>query len=172
MFAKELTIANWIQLSNEERLLMRELFNIPRSGGTIMLDGKLQTDGHTVYDLRAVNLESMQKFLDVISDDWDELLTNTILEMRNILVLRKRAQAEEVKEQIANNLQETINAMIVPIMNSVKKLPPEGQIALAQEIDKLLVEFANPSVATEPIQNHVTESKGTRKASKGKVHTG
>lgn len=82
-FKRQLTPYEWLQMPRELRILFRETFNIPRSGGTIVTGNKIESDGYTVEDLSRVSLKTLQDYLGTENDHWDQLLQLTINKMKN-----------------------------------------------------------------------------------------
>lgn len=120
-----LTRYEWLKLSHEERVKMREIFEIPRSSGVEMVNNKIISDGSNEHDLKAVNIASMQKFLDHADmDDTFESLYNATLEKLAVLLKPEEEKVlfdddmhqvwpEEVAEVINNKAkEETSNAQV------------------------------------------------------------
>lgn len=82
-FKRQLTPYEWLQMPRELRILFRETFNIPRSGGTIVTGNKIESDGYTVEDLSRVSLKTLQDYLGTENDHWDQLLQLIINKMKN-----------------------------------------------------------------------------------------
>lgn len=80
---RQLTPFEWLQLPQEARTLFKETFKIPRTGGSIVVDNRVISDGHTIEDLGAVSLKSLQEYLGTTEDHWDRLLQLTINKMEN-----------------------------------------------------------------------------------------
>lgn len=63
MVSPQITIPQWLALDSQIREKLIELFNIPRSEGTTVVDNRVVSDGHTHADLAVVTLESINKHL-------------------------------------------------------------------------------------------------------------
>jgi len=82
---RQLTQFEWLQLPKEVQFLFKKWFSIPRTGGAIVVNDKVISDGHTNEDLSAVSLGSLQAFLHTDDDHWDNLLKETINKMENYI---------------------------------------------------------------------------------------
>src|ERR1051326_8294804 len=82
---RQLTPFEWLQMPKEARDLFIKWFNIPRSGGSIVVNNEVVSDGHTIADLSAVSLQSLQAFLHTDETHWDKLLQLTINQMENYI---------------------------------------------------------------------------------------
>ena len=80
---RQLTPFEWLQLPVEIRNLFKATFQIPRSGGSIVNNNKLESDGHTIQDLSKVSLKSLQEYLSTDETHWDKLLQLTINKMED-----------------------------------------------------------------------------------------
>lgn len=58
-----LSVQQWVSLSQEIRLKLVKIFEIPRSSATHVNNGVLETDGHTYNDLKAITTEKMNNYL-------------------------------------------------------------------------------------------------------------
>jgi hypothetical protein len=68
-----LSMHTWVSLSNEQRHKIRAIFNIPRSSHTVVNDGRIETDGTTTEDFKALSVEKMKEYLKSDSDDFHKL---------------------------------------------------------------------------------------------------
>lgn len=82
---RQLTPYEWLQMPKEIQNLFKKWFLIPRSGGAIVVQDKVISDGHTIEDLSVVSLKSLQAFLHTDDDHWDNLLKLTINKMENYI---------------------------------------------------------------------------------------
>lgn len=80
---RQLTTFEWLQLPDNIKSLFKTTFEIPRTGGSMVIGNKVVSDGHTNEDLSRVSLDSLQKYLDTTDDHWDRLLQLTINKMEN-----------------------------------------------------------------------------------------
>lgn len=58
----QLTTTQWLALSPEVKAKLKEIFGIPRSEGTHMMDGRVLSDGHTHRDLERISVGAMQNY--------------------------------------------------------------------------------------------------------------
>lgn len=163
---KLVAIHQWLSLGNEERLYLREVFKIPRSSGTIMLDGKLQSDGHTLNDLRAINVESMQKYLGTSETNFDKLL-DLVVEKTIVEVTKQReAVLKKMESEHQEEARQRAYVISASILDTIKKLPVEAQTYLHQELEVLLG-LAKPIKVEESTVE--TEKKNVKTKQKGKA---
>lgn len=78
---RQLLPQEWLQMPIEIRNLFKITFQIPRTGGAIVNNNRLESDGHTTQDLSVVSLKSLQEYLGTTEDHWDKLLQLTINKM-------------------------------------------------------------------------------------------
>lgn len=146
------TTYHWLLLPNEERILMRELLGIPRSSGTIMQDGKMQSDGCTMQDLKAINVDKLKAFVGSTSEDFESLYAETLAKMRGILAERQAA-AEKVKMDEYDDANfATAKRMAASIMKSIKGLPLEAQQVIYEELGAML-DVGAPLEVKKPKKN-------------------
>jgi len=63
----------WLQLKQSTRQALVKIFNIPQSTFTHVVDNKLESDGHTYEDLKAISLEEMKLLTHSPSDNfWEQ----------------------------------------------------------------------------------------------------
>ncbi len=58
----QLTTTQWLALSPAVKSKLKELFAIPRSEGTQMIDNRVLSDGHNHRDLARITVEAMQNY--------------------------------------------------------------------------------------------------------------
>lgn len=73
-----LSLHTWVSLSAEMRNRIRVLFSIPRSGNVIVSDGRIETDGTTPEDFKALSIEKMQSFTEDTTTDFHKLFDKTL----------------------------------------------------------------------------------------------
>jgi hypothetical protein len=105
----------WLCLSPRERMRMIEIFSIPKSEGVVMQDNTILSDGHTVKDLRAISIETMQKYLGSQETEFYRLLEAV-----------KNKIAEEFVEIEKKEILDTRNLSITRLQNSVVELHKEA----------------------------------------------
>lgn len=59
----QLTQTQWLALSAPVKARLKEIFAIPRSEGTHMVDNRVLSDGHNHRDLSLITIEKMQDYL-------------------------------------------------------------------------------------------------------------
>lgn len=68
-----LNLHTWVSLPNEVRYRIRIAFSIPRSGNVFVNDGRIETDGTTPEDFKALTVSKMQTFLSSEESDFNKL---------------------------------------------------------------------------------------------------
>lgn len=64
---------DWLKLPSEVRYRLTEIFEIPRSTGTVVEGNRVLTDGYTNEDLGEVTIEKMQVYLQSEETDFIKL---------------------------------------------------------------------------------------------------
>jgi len=83
---------DWLALPMLTRIKLREIFNIPKSKGSLVEGNVVKSDGTTYEDLKAITLEKMQAFLESDQTDFVKLF-NSCLE--KIEELDKELEVED-----------------------------------------------------------------------------
>lgn len=140
----------WLKVPMEIRVKLKEVFNIPRSKGTVIEDNRVMSDGHTIEDLQAVTIEKMQNYLDSEETDFVQLFNKCVQRIE-----------DEIEPEIAEE-------------------PDERQIILDQwavGLNRLKADAASRDMSIElqtlirnlfpkPINNNVDETQKRRYKSK------
>ncbi len=87
-----LSTAYWLSFSPEVRSKLIRLFVIPRSSGSQVENvgglARVVSDGHTVDDLTAVNIDVLQKMLATTSTDYFALLHQVVESIDRLLEVK------------------------------------------------------------------------------------
>lgn len=85
----------WLSLSRETRLKLVKLFEIPRTGETVVrsgslspqgnIQGEVTSDGHSAKDLYAITIEKMQSFTGSDSADFYQLFKYLVDNLDDII---------------------------------------------------------------------------------------
>lgn len=131
----------WLQLSVEERLVLREKLGIPRTGGTIVNDNHVVSDGCTQEDLKTITVAKLQGLLDSTDTDFFALWTEAVMTARSLVEQKKE---EEGKVMTAERLADeekaaTISASIA--LKQVMRLPTAAKVIVFHELEKHLFPF-------------------------------
>lgn len=78
MYPPILSKHTWLSLSLETRNKLREIFDIARSGGVEVVDGRVFSDGTTPEDLMSLTSEKMQEYLGSKSTDFNTLFNECV----------------------------------------------------------------------------------------------
>jgi hypothetical protein len=91
-FNNQLYPHQWVQLPEDVRMYLSELFDIPRSGSAHVDGNVLVSDGRTAKDLEVITISRLQMVTKSDSEDF-----HTLLKMCINKFLNKNAKQEEVK---------------------------------------------------------------------------
>jgi hypothetical protein len=151
MIEKLLTRYQWLRFSNEQRLLMRQTFNIPKSGGVEMMGNQMISDGSNEKDLKVVNIASMQEFTESNEKDFDKLLELTI-EKIDVMIKEeaeeKEAVAAKAKAKVRNK---EISEVVQSILETINNLPLDARMQIKSHL------------GTESNEQESTSTKETKK---------
>ena len=87
-----LSVHTWVSLPTEVRYRIRALFDIPKSAGTIVNDGVIETDGTTKEDFKHLTIEKMQKFLQSDSTDFYKLFDLMVAKVNDDIEQKRLTQ--------------------------------------------------------------------------------
>lgn len=158
-----LTRYHWLQLTGEERQLMRETFNIPKSGGVEMLGNKIMSDGSNENDLKAVNIESMQNFLQCKSDTdtFESLYNATIVKVQGMIAEQKVNQ--ESVNLGSGNKSLSESEMLDSVLVTITKLSVDSQFKVKSFINTILGMESSVVINTNVVETpNVTIKKAGR----------
>jgi hypothetical protein len=102
MITPQLTIPQWLSFSYQIKQRLIEIFNIPKSSGSLVENNKVISDGHTHNDLLSISVEKMQEYLNSTETDFYALF-NAILEK-----LEKEQKEVEDNDQKLKEEQESL----------------------------------------------------------------
>ena len=150
----------WLALSFYERQKFAETFSVKKSGGVVMQDNTILSDGYSMEDLMAINVESMRKFLESDETDFYKLYQSCIERF-------KIKEEEERKDKIVESRK--IN--ILSIQNAVLKLKEEARtLNIYDDIEwgdgEETVEKIEPEVISKVLIDKEIKNKRYEKGSK------
>lgn len=137
---KLLTRYHWLKLTNEQRILMREAFSIPKSGGVEMMGNQMLSDGSNEEDLKAVNVQTMQQFTEDESSDFDFLYIKTIKKIDDIIEAQSEAKADELHKEGVMKRKEEIDQVVDTILETITNLPMDAQVKIKNILSDSLKE--------------------------------
>ncbi len=88
----------WVSLDTEQRARIRALFSIPRSSHVVVNDGRVETDGTTVEDLKHLTVDKMKEYLKEESTDFHYLFDKVLSRVQD--EIEGKAFIEVVEEPI------------------------------------------------------------------------
>lgn len=112
----------WVGLPSEVRDVLRKQFNVGKSGGVIVSDGRLLSDGSNDENLKVINTESLQDLLGSKETDFEKLLGNAIAYLSKINNLPKVSQEpEEIGAVEDIPTEEIVEEAVKPVKVAKKK---------------------------------------------------
>lgn len=154
---KLVTRYEWLKYDNDQRLLMRAIFHIPKSGGVEMQDNKMLSDGSNENDLRAINIESMQQFVESEVKDFDKLFEMTIEKVNELLKEEADRKTEEERKKNTGKRLEDIEQIVDSTLETIAKLPIDAQV-------KIKVALSNVGETNNEQKDEKPKTKGAKKA--------
>lgn len=124
----------WLKLTSEQRILMREIFKIPKSGGVEMTGGQVVSDGSNEEDLKAVNIGSMQEFLESKEEDFDKLLGMSLDRINEIIAEKEKEKLKEIKKANAGKRIQEIDEVVDTLLETIANLPIDAQIKIKKHL--------------------------------------
>lgn len=94
-----MTPSQWLSLDYPIRAKLVEIFNVQRSSGTQVIDSRVVSDGHTYDDLQAINVESMQAYLQTTVEDFYSLL-NKVVDQINAELTPEEPESPKIQEGV------------------------------------------------------------------------
>lgn len=93
--------SQWMLLPQIVRTRLADVFNLKRTGGSLVQDNRQLSDGYTDKDLEVITLERMQDFLKTDEKDFLLLLTG----LRNKVLEDVTEEKNEVAAQVEATVQ-------------------------------------------------------------------
>lgn len=124
-----------------------------------MVGNVMESDGSNEADLKAVNVESMQAFLESDEKDFDLLLSFTVDKIDSLLEDTKQKKIEEAKAHDTHKRIQEIDQVVDTILETINNLPIDAQIKIKVALSQT-VEDTEKSYDTE-----TTPIKKSKKAS-------
>ncbi len=158
MYEQLLTRFHWLALSNEQRLLMRQLFNIPKSGGVEMMGGRIMSDGSNENDLKAVNIKSMQEFLGGVDEDdtFESLFNRTVAKVDDMIEAEAVARLEAEQAERNFKRHEEVGDIVQSMIDTFNRLPIDAQEKVRTVMREKQKELGQE--ALESVINHLKET--------------
>lgn len=112
-----LSVPQWLTLSNEVRSKIREIFNISKSKGTHLVGNILESDGCTHEDLKAITIEKMQEYLKVPDTDFFDLFNRVVDSVKIGLI-----PIEEPKKTVSELTMEQWISILIQMKTEAESL--------------------------------------------------
>jgi hypothetical protein len=127
MLSPQVTIPQWLQIPRELRGRIVEIFKIPRSGGTVVIDNVVTTDGYTHEDLSLLSLPVLQEYL-------QEPGESDLFALMNLLIMKLQDEQEKIlkeQEETKEKLKaDEVEAYKAQIVDTVKNLTDISQTVI------------------------------------------
>lgn len=121
MLTPQLAVNQWVQLPQDTRRRLVEMFHIKRSGGAEVANGVLLTDGHTYRDLAVISTEAMQQLLVNQSSNFFELFDALLVKVEEEKQADLKAKREK-HEAILEVKQQEIEGKVVEAVAEMTEL--------------------------------------------------
>lgn len=120
-FSAAIGVSQWVQLPTETRRQLVQVFNLKRSAGSEVVDGKLKTDGYTEKDLQGITVEKMQAFTGSESPTYFELLDKVLAKLEDKQA-DELVEAQKVQEAKLAERQQELQEKAVETLEKVTEL--------------------------------------------------
>lgn len=117
---------------------MRDIFKIPKSSGVVMLGNVMQSDGSNERDLGAVNISTMQFFLDTDEKDFDVLLADTLEKIQGIIAGEEQQKIDDEHAVDIQRRSQEINDVVDTILETINNLPMDAQIKIKVALSSIV----------------------------------
>lgn len=122
-----------------------------------MQDNKMLSDGSNENDLRAVNIETMQNFLENPEEkDFSKLYEQTLAKVDEMLEQKEADLTAQSRSEEAKRRNSDVSHIVDSVLETIKNLPMDAQIQIKKALS---------STVTKEEQHE--EPKITKKAEKG-----
>lgn len=98
---KQILPHEWMQYSQQTKMRLKEIFDIPQSSSVSVVDNRVESDGHTLEDLSRISVEKMKVFTGSSNEDFRELLgitINKIISEADVVVSENKNNEESTKK--------------------------------------------------------------------------
>lgn len=170
-----LTKYHWLQLSNEQRFLLRKYFQIPKSGGVEMQDNKMLSDGSNEHDLKAVNIASMHSFLgedSLLMESFEELYNLTIAKI-DLLIEEEKKNLEAWRDKdLAEERNKKINEIVGSTILTIENLPTDAQAKIYNHMLSRFQKVTSSAIVDSNINTIITTTNVKKAGRPKKVKEG
>ena len=91
-----ISMSTWCSLPNEVRHRIRTVFQIPRSSNVVVNDGRIESDGSTYEDLKALSVDKMQEYLHEEMTDFHKLFDMVVARVNEELIEARKPKVVAV----------------------------------------------------------------------------
>lgn len=96
---QQISTGQWVGLSFETRQELVKMFSLTRSGGTVVENGVLKTDGYTDKDLETMSVEALQKALESPETNFYTLFDTLLAQLEDGRLKRASESQEEIDKR-------------------------------------------------------------------------
>lgn len=126
-YTVQVSVSDWLKLPNEVRMRLREIFKVPRSEATSVMNSVLLSDGTTYGDLSVISVEAMQTFLGSKETDFKALYDQVLSTIFEEKVKEEERLAEADAAEVAERKSE-ISQRLADINEEVNLLSKEAEL--------------------------------------------
>lgn len=151
---------HWLKLSNEQRIVMRDAFVIPRSGGVEMQNGIVTSDGSSERDLSAISVESMQAFTGSKETSFEALFNLSIARVDGIIEARRKEDEDALNRTNADERNRKTQELVESILATIESMPLDAQMRIKVRLSSI------GEHKTEDVKESSTPKKGKKAGNK------
>lgn len=137
MLHKQLNTHEWLELPLPIRFKLIELFNIPRSSGTLVQDNTVISDGYTYKDLAHITVEKMQKYLQLGVENFDELFIVLVKQLKN----DRAAELKATLPPVIDMTQEWLRLWTEQLVKLKQSATEQGLLHHVEELVRRIFEI-------------------------------
>lgn len=103
--------SQWMLLSSQVRGRLAEVFELKKTGGSLVQDNKQMSDGYTDKDLEVITIEKMQEFIETKDTDFLTLLTGLRTKVEEEIKEEQQLSAEQLEQTVTKRTYKTKKAL-------------------------------------------------------------
>lgn len=153
-----ITRYHWLQLTNEQRALMRETFSIPRSGGVEMMNGKMTSDGSNERDLSSISVESMQKYIGSEETSFEKLFDLVVAKVNEIIKEKEQDKLLAEDRISAEERNKKMNELVSSLILTIENLPLDAQAKIWNHLENKFPKSIEKDPNVDTINNNKNEN--------------
>lgn len=103
--------SQWMLLPGNVRARLAEVFELTKTGGSLVQDNRQLSDGYTDKDLEIVTITKMQEYLETENTDFLTLLTGLRSKIEQEIEEEKNKTTQEIEKTVAKRTYRTKRAL-------------------------------------------------------------